>query len=399
MTGEIEINGFCESRFDIAKEAFMNNFEQFGEIGASFAVTLNGKTVVDIWAGYTDAAKTSFWERDTIVNVFSTTKIMTSICVLMLADKNLLDLDSPVCKYWPEFGTNGKEKITVRHVLSHTAGVPSCEEAFPQEDLVDWEKMVKLMEKQKTWWEPGTNAGYHAITFGFILGEIVRRITGKTLGTYFKENIAQPLDADFYIGIPKECEERIVDLIPPEAPFIGDILDHDSIIYKILGIPGGWNLGGEITKEHIKFCNSLGFRKAEIPASNGSSNARAVARIASAISCGGEVDNINILSQNMIDEALKEQFNGPGLLFIDGIRYGTGFGLPSKWKPIQNPNTLYWGGWGGSVCIMDLNAKLSIAYVMNKMRIQTPEETRKNKYASDSRANLLVSSVYEALNQ
>ncbi|MFX1454678.1 MAG: serine hydrolase domain-containing protein [Promethearchaeota archaeon] len=399
MTRDIDIKGFCESRFDIVREAFINNFKQFEEIGVSFAVTLNGKPTIDLWAGHTDIAKSTSWERDTIITVFSITKIMTSICVLMLADKNLLELDAPVSKYWPEFGTNGKKAITIRQVLSHTAGIPSWEESFPQEDLVDWRKMVKLLERQKPWWEPGTKAGYHAVTFGFILGEIVRRITGKTLGTYFQENVAQPLNADFHIGISNEYENRMVDIIPPEAPFIGDTLDHESILYRILGIPGGWNLGGKITKEFVKFCNTPSFRKAEIPASNGSSNARAVARIASAISCGGEVDNIKILSQNMLDEALKEQFYGPDFLFIDGIRYGTGFGLPSKWKPIQNPNTLYWGGWGGSVCIMDLDANLSIAYVMNKMRIQDPEETLKNKYASDSRANLLVSSVYKALNQ
>ena len=176
-----------------------------------------------------------------------------------------------------------------------------------------------------------------------------------------------------------------------------DLLEKGSIIYKILSIPRGWTLGGDMTEEFVKFCNSQAFRKFDLPATNGFANARSVARIASAISCGGSIDKVQLLSQNTLNEALKEQFNGQGYVFIDGIRYGTGFGLPNISKPIKNPNTLYWGGWGGSVCIMDMDAKLSISYVMNKLRLQAPEESRNNKFASDSRANQIVSAIYEAL--
>jgi CubicO group peptidase (beta-lactamase class C family) len=397
MSNGIEIKGFCNPQFKAVQDVFAKNFEQFEEIGASLAVSLNGKFVMDIWAGYANAAKTRLWEENTIVCVFSMTKIMTSICILMLSEKDLLDLSSPVSKYWPEFGQNGKEKILIKHILGHTAGIPSWDEQLPQEDLLNWEKMTQLLEKQKPWWEPGTMGGYHAITFGYILGELVKRVTGKTIGTFFKENVAQPLGADFMIGIPIEYEKRMADLIPPDSPFIGDILEKDSIIYKILGIPGGWNLGGDMTKKYVEFCNTHAYHKAEIPASNGSANARSVVRIASAIACGGNIDDVHILSQNTLNKALEEQFNGKGHLFIDGIRYGTGFGLPSDIKPIKNPNTLYWGGWGGSACIMDMDAKLSISYVMNKMRTQLPEESRKNKFTSDTRANRIVSSVYEAL--
>ncbi len=397
MSNRIEIKGFCDPQFKSVQDIFVENFELFEEVGASLAVTQNGKFVMDIWAGYTDAAKTRLWEENTIVCVFSTTKIMTSICILMLHEKGLLDINKPVSEYWPEFGQNGKERILIKHVLGHTAGIPSWDDPLPQEELLNWDKMTKLLEKQKPWWEPGTMGGYHAITFGFILGELVKRVTGKTLGTFFKENIAQPLGADFTIGIPNEFEKRVADLIPPNSPFIGDVLGEDSIIYKILGIPGGWNLGGDITKEHVKFCNTHALREVELPSSNGCANAKSVAKVAAAIACGGNIDKVHILSQETLNEALKEQFNGKGHLFVDGIRYGTGFGLPSDIKPIKNPNTLYWGGWGGSVCIMDMDAKLSIAYVMNKMRTQPPEESRKNKFASDTRANRIVSSVYEAL--
>lgn len=397
MSNGIEIKGFWDPKFAKVKDIFEENFEMFEEVGASLAVTVGGKFMMDIWAGYADAAKTRLWEENTIVCVFSTTKIMTSICILMLHDQGLLDINSPVCEYWPEFGQNGKEKILIKHVLGHTAGIPSWDEMIPNEDILNWDKMIKLLEKQSPWWEPGTMGGYHALTFGFILGEIVKRVTGKSLGTFFKKNVAVPLGADFTIGIPQEFEKRVADLIPPDSPFIGDVLEKDSIVYKILGFPGGWNLGGDITKEHIKFCNTHAMRGVELPSSNGSANARSVAKVASVIVCGGELGGIHLMSKDTLNEALKEQFNGKGYLFVDGIRYGTGFGLPSDVKPIKNPNTIYWGGWGGSVCIMDLDAKLNVSYVMNKMRIQTPEETRKNKFASDTRANRLVEAVYEAL--
>ena len=396
MSKGIKIKGFCNPQFKVVQDVFAKNFEQFDEFGASLAVTLNGKFVIDIWAGWADAAKTRSWDEDTIVCVFSTTKIMSSICILMLSEQGFLDINDPVSKYWPEFGQNGKEKILIKHVLGHTAGIPSWDEDFPLKDFLNWEKMIKLLEKQKPWWEPGTMGGYHAFTFGFILGELVKRVTGKTLSTVFNDNIAHLLGADFMIGISNGHEKRVADLIPPDIPF-NDLLERDSIIYKILGIPCGWTFGGDMTKEFVKFCNSKAFRKFDLPATNGFANARSVARIASAISCGGDIDNVHLLSQNTLNEALKEQFNGQGYVFIDGIRYGTGFGLPSNIQPIKNPNTLYWGGWGGSVCIMDMDAKLSISYVMNKLRLQAPEESRKNKFARDSRANQIISAIYEAL--
>ena len=396
MSNGIEIGGFCDPQFKAVQDVFARNFEQFDELGASLAVTLNGKFMMDIWGGWADAAKTRPWEENTIVCVFSITKIMTSICILMLCEQGLLDLNSPVSKYWPEFGQNGKEKILIKHILGHTAGIPSWDESFSREEFLNWEKMIKLLEKQKPWWEPGAWGGYHAFTFGFILGEIVKRVTGKTLSTYFKENVAQPLEADFTIGIPIKYEKRVAEIIPPDIPF-NDLLEKGSIIYKILGIPAGWTLGGDMTKEFVKFCNTSAFRKFDLPATNGFANARSVAKIASAVACGGNIDGVHLLSQKSVSEALKEQFNGKGYLFIEGIRYGTGFGLPSDSLPIKNPNTLFWTGWGGSSCIIDMDTKLCISYTMNKLRLEAPEVTKKNKFVSYSRANQIVSAVYEAL--
>ena len=186
MKNSIKINGFCDEQFERVKNAFVRNFKSDLEVGASFAATINGKFVIDIWAGHADAAKTSPWEQDTIVNVYSTTKVMTVLCTLMLVDRGLLDLDAPVAKYWPEFAQAGKEKLPVRYLFSHTAGLPGFDEKIPIEALYDWDRIINLLAAQKPWWKPGTKSGYHAITHGYLLGELIRRITGKTVGTFFR---------------------------------------------------------------------------------------------------------------------------------------------------------------------------------------------------------------------
>ena len=183
MTEEIEIHGLCEDKFRAVKTAFAKNFKVDGDIGASFAATINGKFVVDIWGGFADKERSRPWEKDTIVNVYSTTKVMTIISALMLVDQGLLDLDAPVAKYWPEFAQNGKENLPVRNIFSHTSGLAGWEEKITPEVLFDWDKAVSLLAAQKPWWEPGTKSGYHAITHGYLLGELVRRITNKSLGT------------------------------------------------------------------------------------------------------------------------------------------------------------------------------------------------------------------------
>ncbi|MHA2181018.1 MAG: serine hydrolase domain-containing protein, partial [Promethearchaeota archaeon] len=209
MVEEIEIHGFCDDRFTAVKEAFQQNFKTEGEVGASFAATINGKFVVDIWGGYADKAKSRPWEKDTIVNVFSTTKVMTIICALMLVDRGQLDLDVPVAKYWPEFAKNGKDKILVRQIFSHTSGLAGWEEKITIDDLYNWNKAVSLLAAQKPWWDPGTSSGYHALTHGYLLGELVRRITGKSLGTFFREEVSNPLNADFHIGFGQELDNRV----------------------------------------------------------------------------------------------------------------------------------------------------------------------------------------------
>ena len=377
----VEIQGFCDEQFASVKEAFEKNFKEGLEVGASFAATLNGKFIVDIWAGNADAAQTLPWEEKTIVNVYSTTKVMTAICALMLVDRGLLDLDSPVAKYWPEFAQNGKERILVRYLFSHSSGLAGWEEKIRSEDLYDWDKVVNLLASQKPWWEPGTKSGYHSSTFGYLLGELVRRITGKTLGTFFKEEVAEPLKADFHIGLPEKYDSRVGELIPPppmDMSQIGDV-DPNSIALKTFMNP---IINPEDTKTRA-------WRVAELPADNGHGNARSVARITATIACGGELDGIRLLSIDTIEKALEEQSYGTDLVLMVPIRFGLGLGLQNKERPIgPNQRILYWGGWGGSVSIMDLDAKLSIAYVMNKMVTTT---------TGDPRSTRLIEALYNSI--
>ena len=379
MTSEIE--GFCEERFKSVKEVFQSNFDDNLEVGASFAVTLNGKHVVDLWGGYANATKTKRWKKDTIVNVYSTTKIMTAICIHMLIDRGLLDLDAPVAKYWPEFAQAGKENLPVRYLLSHTSGLAGWDKIIRAKKLYDWDLMVEFLAAQKPWWEPGTKSGYHTITFGHLLGELVRRITKKSLGSFFREEVAVPLGADFHIGLPEEYDDRVADLIPPppiDLSNFGDI-DPKSVAMRSLTNP---IIDVLVTKTRE-------WRSAEIPGANGHRNARSVSRITAALACGGELDGVRLLSEKTIKQSIEEQSYGTDLVLNVPIRFGLGWGLQSKELPIgPNPNVFYWGGFGGSVIAVDLDAKLSICYVMNKM-VST--------LTGDPRSEKLINALYESI--
>jgi CubicO group peptidase (beta-lactamase class C family) len=383
----VEVQGYCDDKFAEVKDAFRKNFEDDLEVGASFAATVDGKFVVDIWGGYADAAKTRPWEKDTIVNVYSTTKVMTAICAHMLVDRGQLDVDAPVAKYWPEFAQAGKEKIPVRYLLSHQSGVAGIDEPMTVEAFYDWEHIIKLLEKQKPLWEPGKHCGYHAITFGYLLGELVRRITGKTLGTFFREEVAVPLGADFYIGLPEEQDYRVGELIPPPDPKPGDPLYIDpesmsEIHKKTVGNPP-LNAGTAMRSRE------RGWRGAEIPAANGHGNARSIARVGAAMACGGEVDGVRLMGLPTIERALEEQIYDTDLVMNMPVRYGLGFGLNSQEMPIgPNPRAFTWGGWGGSKFVADLDARLSWGYAMNKMA---------GAGAMDMRGAGVVQAMYAAL--
>jgi len=371
MTSVVEIHGHCDPRFTSVKDAFARGFEVESDLGAAFAATVDGRFVVDIWGGYADVAKTRPWEQDTIVNVWSTTKAMTALCALILVDRGQLDLDAPVAFYWPEFAQAGKEKIPVRYLLSHTSGLAGFEVPITTEDLYDWDRTVGLLAAQKPWWEPGTASGYHSMTFGHLIGEVVRRITGKSLGTFFREEVAVPLGADFHIGLPSEYDDRVAELIPPPVLKAGDPEYVDPANMTAIAR----KMGNPVTPATVT--RERAWRDAEIPAANGHGNARSVARVAALMACGGELDGVRLLSMSTIEKVVEEQCYGTDLVLQVPMHFGLGFGLNSEETPVgPNPRTFFWGGWGGSLIVVDLDARVSFSYVMNRMLIGTTGDKR-----------------------
>ena len=359
-------DGFVQDKFAGAKAAFEANFESGADVGASFCATKDGETVVDLWGGWADAEKTRPWTRDTIVNVYSTTKTMTFLSALIVADRGELDFDAPVAKYWPEFAANGKGEIKVSHLMAHSAGLSGWKEKITKETLYDWEKAVSLLAAQAPLWPPGTQSGYHALTQGYLIGEVIRRITGRTIGTFFREEIAEPLGADFWIGLPASEDGRVADLIPP--PPGGAI--GDNIQTELQAITFN-NPGVDVAETRTR-----AWRGAEIPAGGGTGNARAVAEIHAILANGGVAKGKRFLSEAGCRKALEVQIDGTDLVLGLPARFGMGFGLPSATVPLPNPNTIYWGGYGGSLIVIDMDARTTFAYVMNKMGDGTQGDLR-----------------------
>ncbi len=363
----VEVNGMCDPRFRPVEDAFRENFENYGEVGASLAVMVDGRMVVDLWGGHMDAARTRPWERDTIVNVWSTTKGIVATCAHRLVDQRLLELDAPVAKYWPEFAQAGKEKLPVRYLLSHQAGLPAVREPLPIGSAFKWDVMTEALAKQESWWEPGTKHEYHAFTYGWLVGEVIRRITGTTVGTYFRKEIAEPLGLDFHIGLGAEHDARVAEIIPPEMPqpgetnFVMEMLrDTESMSFKAIGNP--------LDLMNFANANTREWRAAEIPAANGHGNARAVARLYGALARGGELDGVRVLSQAAIDRAIVEQASGPDQVMGQPLRTALGFVLTSPEAPLgPNPRSFGHAGAGGSLGFGDLDARIGFGYAMNRM--------------------------------
>ena len=354
-----EINGTFETSFAHVAEAFEKNFEE-GDLGACCAVFVDGEIVVDLWGGIADPEKETLWEKDTIVNVWSTTKTMAAICILMLFDRGLIELDSPVCKYWKDFEQNGKEKVLVSHLLSHSAGLPGFDAPITEDQLFDWEYTCKRLAGQAPWWEPGTTSGYHPMTQGWLLGELLRQVDGRTLGTFFKDEVASKIGAAFHIGLPDEHFNRVASLDTESVD--GPVVLTDQAPHPFV----------ERVEKHgrmgAKLANTDRWRRAEFPAANGHGNARSVALVHSLIAQNGSSDSFKLLSAEAVDTIFEIQTDGTDHILGVPIRHGMGFGLRSDLMPISpNEKACFLGGWGGSLSVIDVEASMSFAYVMNRM--------------------------------
>jgi len=354
-----EIQGTIDPRFEAMREILSANVDSGADVGASVAVMLEGELVVDIWGGWVDEEHSAPWGRDTITNVWSSTKTQMALCALMLADRGQLDLDAPVATYWPEFAQNGKAGVLVKHLLSHTSGVSGWDQPITVDDLYDWEKSTSKLAAQAPWWEPGTASGYHALNQGHLVGEVIRRITGKKLGEFFRDEVATPLGVDFHIGLAPSEFGRVSNVIPP-PPMAVDFsqLPPDLVAVKTFtgpapGAEASW------TPE---------WRQADIGAANGHGNARSIAISQSAISNGGVVNGIRLLSQPTIDRIFEVQAEGVDQVLMVPSKFGIGYGLATESMPfVPDRKVCAWGGWGGSLVINDLDNRMTITYMMNRM--------------------------------
>ncbi|HWC36876.1 MAG TPA: serine hydrolase domain-containing protein [Acidimicrobiales bacterium] len=383
--GRAAVDGTTAPGFEAVRDAFADNLESGRDVGAAFAAYHHGRKVVDLWGGIADPATGRPWEEDSIVLVFSTTKGATALCANMLAERGMLDVNAPVVRYWPEFAQGGKAEIPVKYLLSHQAGLAWIDGEMSLEEALSWEPVVSALARQEPHWEPGERHGYHATTYGWLVGEVIRRITGTSVGTFFRTEIAEPLRLDFWIGLPEEQEPRVVPLIPFELPGGIDIreamdafLGADSAMGKALTAPGGaldeqvWNLRA--------------VRAAEVPAANGVTDARSVARMYASMI--GETDGIRLLGQDQLKRATTQLTRGPNAVLFDlDIQFGLGFMVPSELIALGGPGSFGHFGAGGSVGWADPDAGLAVGYVMNRMDIGL---------AGDVRSTSLFNAAYEA---
>jgi CubicO group peptidase (beta-lactamase class C family) len=379
--GGVTVQGTCDDRFTPVRERFTAQMNNGLEIGASFAIFVDGEPAVDLWAGHIDKARTQPWKRDTIINTFSTTKTMTALAALVLADRGEIDLDAPVAKYWPEFGAAGKRDVLVRQLLNYTSGLPGWTEPMTVADILDWEKATTLLARQEPWWKPGANFGYHSITLGPLFGEIVRRVTGKTLAAFFAAEIAGPLGGDYQIGAGANLDGRVSPMIASTS--IRPRTDPNSIMDRVFFNP-------YVRPEDA---NTIAWRRGELGGSNGHGNAHGVAAVQSVIACGGETRGVRLLSSAGIERALRVEAAGIDQVLGFPIRWGLGYAVAGP-----EVDALYggrftghriamWGGSGGSLVLNDLDERMTIAYVMN----------RHVEGTVDLRATELIMATYDAL--
>jgi CubicO group peptidase (beta-lactamase class C family) len=381
-----EIGGCVASGFEPVRDAFARNFDRDGEIGAAVCVHVDGRPVVDLWGGTYD-------ERS-LQLVFSTTKGATALCAHLLAQRGLLDLDAPVVEYWPEFAPEGKGAIPVRWLLSHQAGLPVIDRELSLAQALAWDPVVEALAAQRPLWPPGTQHGYHAMTFGWLVGEVVRRVSGRSPGTFFAEEVAAPLGLEFWIGLPEEEHARVMPLVqlfeapegrpaeanPELAKLIDEFLGPDSLTMRALNAPSSVFVDAE------RGWNTPAIWSAEVPAANGITNARSLSRMYASLI--GEVDGVRLLSSETVDEARRCRADGPDRVIVFPMRWGSGFMLASPTIALLGPGSFGHAGFGGSLGFADPESGVAFGYVMNKLQFGV---------AGDRRSFRLIRAVKECL--
>jgi CubicO group peptidase (beta-lactamase class C family) len=377
MTNDASIHGSVVPGFEEVREEFAANFAQRGDVGASCAIYVDGELVVDLWGGIADPGTGRPWGQDTVGIVYSVTKGATAVLVNLLAERGDLDLDTPVAEYWPEFAAEGKAGITVAQLLSHQAGLAVPSEPLTREELLAGTPVVEVLARQKPLWEPGTAHGYHALTYGWLTGELVRRVTGRTLGTVFREEVAQPLGLDFWIGLPPDRVGSVAPLIdgvpdPGELDLITDPVVKERVLQVVAAMSDPSSLfaralstNGALPTPHAGTWNVPAIYTAEQPAANGITNARSLARMYA--SCVGEVGGVRILSEKAVDQARAEQVNGPDAVTVGESRFGVGFQLSTPASPLLGAGSFGHQGAGGALGFGDVTHRVGFGYVQNQL--------------------------------
>jgi CubicO group peptidase (beta-lactamase class C family) len=382
----VEVQGKVTPGFERVAEAFVGNFVEHDEIGAACAVYVDGEPVVDIWGGMAEVEPPRQWERDTIVIVFSCTKGATAVCANQLIEQGRLDPDAPIAEYWPEFAANGKAEIPVKWALSHRAGLAEVQGDLTLDDVAAWDPVVEAIAAQPPVWEPGTTHGYHTRSYGWIVGEMIRRVTGVSPGQYFAEAVAAPLGLDFHIGTPAELDPRVARLYPAvhdaetQALIDSVLADQSTFMGRVMSGPSGLFAYNDMW-------NTRRMRGAEMPSSNGHSDARSLARMYAA--CIGEVDGVRLLSDETVERASVVLSDGPDCVVGQPLTIGLGFMLAPTFPRGVGKRTFGHSGAGGSVAFADPERRLAFGYAMNQMKMSMTN--------LDPRGEALVAATYAAL--
>lgn len=377
---ELIIHGSCEEQFRPVAKAFLENFLEEQEIGASFCVYFEGRKVIDLWGGHANAHRSKPWGQDTLVNVWSTTKGMMALCVARLAAQGLLDMDRPVAFYWPEFGANGKEAVTVAQLFSHQAGLCGPNRPLTQAEMLDTDAVANLMAAQAPHWPVGARSGYHALSIGPLGDGLFKRVVGKTVGEYFRDELAVPLGIDFHIGLPESEDTRVAELVHDGNPQSGGPDAFNEFQHLAQGnMPVTADMG-----------NTRAWRAQGTPSAAGQANARSIATIYSALATDRTIAGIELVAASALNRATSLQIENEDLVLRCPMTWGIGFALNAGLKVYgRNANAFGHHGWGGSFGFADPTARLGVGYAMNFMREMTDRP--------DPRMTSLVNSVYASL--